>query len=84
MWPMIMKASPPNIFFSENSPASFRIDRTLSAAGKLFLEDARRILQQVSEAALRAARVARGQSGTLRIGLTENASWQGVVPDSFR
>ena len=56
----------------------------LSAAGKLFLEDARRILQQVNEAAQRAARVARGQSGTLRIGFTENASWRGVVPDSFR
>ena len=51
----------------------------LSAAGKLFLEDARRILQQVNEAAQRAARVARGQSGTLRIGFTENASWRGVV-----
>ena len=56
----------------------------LSAAGKLFLEDARRILQQVAEAAARAARVARGQSGTLRIGFTENASWHGVVPDSLR
>jgi DNA-binding transcriptional LysR family regulator len=40
----------------------------LSAAGKLFLEDARRILQAVSEARARAARVARGQSGTLRVG----------------
>src|SRR5246500_305021 len=56
----------------------------LSAAGRLFLEDARRILQQVSEAAARAARVARGQSGTLRVGFTENASWRGVVPDSLR
>src|SRR5262249_53702611 len=56
----------------------------LSAAGKLFLEDARRILQQVNEAAARAARVARGQSGTLRVGFTENASWHGVVPDSLR
>ena len=56
----------------------------LSVAGKLFLEDARRILQQVSEAAARAARVARGQSGTLRIGFTENASWHGVVPDALR
>jgi DNA-binding transcriptional LysR family regulator len=56
----------------------------LSAAGRPFLEDARRILQQVSEAAARAARVARGQSGTLRVGFTENASWRGVVPDSFR
>ena len=56
----------------------------LSAAGKLFLEDARRILQEVKEAATRAARVARGLSGTLRVGFTENASWHGVVPDSFR
>jgi len=56
----------------------------LSAAGRLFLEDARRILQDVSEAANRAARVARGQSGTLRVGFTENASWRGVVPESLR
>jgi DNA-binding transcriptional LysR family regulator len=56
----------------------------LSAAGKLFLEDARRILQEVSEAAVRAGRVASGRSGTLRVGFTENASWRGVVPDSIR
>src|ERR1700756_998499 len=56
----------------------------LNPAGKLFLEDARRILQEVSDAAARAARVARGRSGTLRVGFTENASWRGVVPDSFR
>ena len=56
----------------------------LSAAGKLFLQDARRILQEVNEAAERAGRVARGRSGTLRVGFTENASWRGVVPESFR
>jgi DNA-binding transcriptional LysR family regulator len=56
----------------------------LTAAGKLFLEDARRILQEVNEAAARAERVARGQSGTLRVGFTESASWRGVVPESFR
>jgi DNA-binding transcriptional LysR family regulator len=56
----------------------------ISAAGKSFLEDARRILQEVNEAKLRAERVANGQSDTLRIGFTESASWQGVVPDSFR
>jgi DNA-binding transcriptional LysR family regulator len=56
----------------------------LSAAGKLFLEDARRILQAVTEATARAAHVARGQSGTLRVGFPEHASWHGVVPDSFR
>jgi DNA-binding transcriptional LysR family regulator len=56
----------------------------LSAAGTLFLEDARRILQEVNEAAVRAGRVALGRSGTLRVGFTENASWRGVVPVSFR
>jgi DNA-binding transcriptional LysR family regulator len=56
----------------------------LSVAGRLFLEDARRILREVNESAARAARVARGQSGTLRVGFTENASWRGIVPDSFR
>ena len=56
----------------------------LSAAGNLFLEDARRILQEVTEAAQRAGRVASGLSGTLRVGFTENSSWRGVVPDSFR
>jgi DNA-binding transcriptional LysR family regulator len=56
----------------------------LSAAGVSFLDDARRILQEVKEATSRANRVARGQSGTLRVGFTESASWHGVVPDSFR
>jgi DNA-binding transcriptional LysR family regulator len=56
----------------------------LTAAGKLFLEDATRILQTVNEATARAARVAGGQSGTLRVGFPENASWHGVVPASFR
>ncbi len=56
----------------------------LSSAGTLFLEDARRILQEVGDAAARAARVANGRSGTLRIGFTENSCWRGVVPESFR
>lgn len=56
----------------------------LSAAGKLFLEDVRRILQQVQEAKVRAERVATGKTGTLRVGFVESLSWHGVVPDSFR
>src|ERR1700692_4540676 len=56
----------------------------LSAAGKLFLSDARRILQDVDEAKLRAERVATGKAGTLRVGFVEVFSWHGVVPDSFR
>jgi DNA-binding transcriptional LysR family regulator len=56
----------------------------ITDAGKLLLNDTRRILQEVNEAAQRAGRVARGQSGTLRIGFPESASWHGVVPESFR
>ena len=56
----------------------------ISAAGKSFLVDARRILHEVTEAAARAKRVALGQSGTLRVGFVESVSWHGVVPDSFR
>jgi DNA-binding transcriptional LysR family regulator len=56
----------------------------LSTAGKLFLEEARRILLQVDEATRRAKRVASGQSGILRVGFVESMSWHGVVPDSFR
>src|SRR5439155_24208455 len=56
----------------------------VSAAGKVFLEDARRVLQQVEEATRRAKRVASGQSGTLRVGFVESISWHGVVPDSLR
>src|SRR5438132_11045302 len=55
----------------------------ISTAGKLFLEDARRILQQVNEATTRAARVAHGKSGTLRIGYTERAYGHRVLPHSF-
>jgi DNA-binding transcriptional LysR family regulator len=56
----------------------------LSAAGGLFLEDARRILAEVQEAVRRAGQVARGLAGTLRIGFVESISWHGIVPESFR
>lgn len=56
----------------------------LNAAGKQLLIDARRILQDASEATLRAERIARGQAGTLRIGFLEHTSWSGIVPNSFR
>jgi DNA-binding transcriptional LysR family regulator len=56
----------------------------LSAAGKVFLDDCRRILQELGDAAIRAGRAARGLIGTLRVGFTESSSWHGVVPDSLR
>ncbi len=56
----------------------------LSAAGKVFLSDARRILQDVDEAKRRAERIALGKAGTLRIGIATAVSWHGLVVDSFR
>jgi DNA-binding transcriptional LysR family regulator len=56
----------------------------LSAAGSLFLEDSRRILAEVQEAARRAEHAARGLTGTLRVGFVESISWHGIVPESFR
>jgi aryl-alcohol dehydrogenase-like predicted oxidoreductase len=54
------------------------------AAGSLFLNDARRILQDVEDAKRRAERVALGKAGTLRIGIATAVSWHGMVADTFR
>ncbi len=54
----------------------------LSAAGSLFLNDARRILQDVEDAKRRAERVALGKAGTLRIGIATAVSWHGMVADN--
>src|ERR1700758_747848 len=56
----------------------------LSAAGKMFLSDARRILQDVDEAKQRAERIALGKAGTLLIGIAMALSWHGMVVESFR
>jgi len=56
----------------------------LSAAGKLFLADARRILQDVDEAKRRAECIALGKAGTLRIGIATAVAWHGTVVDAFR
>jgi len=64
----------------ERLPRGVRI----TDAGKLFLGDARRILEGINDATARVKRIASGQSGTLRIGFVESISWQGIVPDSLR
>jgi DNA-binding transcriptional LysR family regulator len=56
----------------------------LTAAGTLFLHDARRILQDVDEAKRRAERIALGQAGTLRVGIATAVSWHGLVVNAFR
>lgn len=50
----------------------------LTPAGEVFLEDARRILRSVDDAARRARSFAEGKAGTLRIGLTGTASYTQV------
>jgi DNA-binding transcriptional LysR family regulator len=56
----------------------------LNAAGKLFLSDARRILQDVDDAKLRAERIALGKAGTLRIGIATAVAWHGLLVEAFR
>ena len=56
----------------------------LSAAGTVFLSDARRILQDVDDAKRRAERIALGQAGTLRVGIATAVAWHGLVVDTFR
>lgn len=56
----------------------------LSIAGRFFLEDAKRILQELDRASDRARRVASGQVGTLRIGCNEPGSGYPVVLETMR
>src|SRR2546428_9513582 len=56
----------------------------VGAAGKVFLEDARRVLQQVVEATRRGTRGASGPSGKPCVGIVDSISLHGVVSDSLR
>src|SRR5580658_4671398 len=56
----------------------------LNAAGKLFLSDARRILQENQDAVAQARRVAEGRAGTLKIGFTQSLAWRGIFTEALR
>jgi DNA-binding transcriptional LysR family regulator len=56
----------------------------INPAGTSYLNDARRILQEIQDAFARAKRIATGQSGTLRVGYSQSLSWRGIVPDSLQ
>jgi DNA-binding transcriptional LysR family regulator len=56
----------------------------LSPAGKLYLNDARRIMAEIGGAVGRTRRIAHGQAGVLRVGCVDSLSWNGIVPDSFK
>ena len=52
----------------------------LTDAGRAFAAQAADILQRTDDAAHAARRIARGEAGTLRVGLLESASWAGHLP----
>ncbi len=55
----------------------------LTDAGHVFRQDALRILAAVDSAKQSARLRAAGLEGNLRIGLTESAGWDGLVPDAI-
>jgi DNA-binding transcriptional LysR family regulator len=55
----------------------------LTAAGLQFLNDARQIMQNVTQAADKAARLHRGEEGELRIGFTSSAPFITAVSDAL-
>jgi DNA-binding transcriptional LysR family regulator len=56
----------------------------LTAAGRMFLDEARAVQAQVARAAAAARAVAAGQAGTLRLTFIEAVAWHGLVPDAIR
>jgi len=56
----------------------------LTDAGRLFLEDAQRILRDVEAARLRMARLASGVHGRLSVGFTSSAAAHRLTPEALR
>ncbi|MES0874962.1 LysR family transcriptional regulator [Sinimarinibacterium thermocellulolyticum] len=57
---------------------------TLTAAGEALLVDARRILRDAERAAEHVRRVARGESGRLRVGMINSAPFHPLIPRVIR
>lgn len=57
---------------------------SLSDGGRLFLVEARRILQDVASLEQRMGRIARGQQGLLAIGFTSSAAAHAFTPEALR
>ncbi len=56
----------------------------LTDAGRIFFDDARKILDQVDQALARTQRTARGEQGTVVIGFTSSAPFHPFVPEVIR
>jgi len=57
---------------------------TLTEAGRLFLVEAQRLLDDAEAMRARMKRVAEGQAGVLRVGFTSSAAAHRFVPDALR
>ncbi|MDR3671441.1 MAG: LysR family transcriptional regulator [Holophaga sp.] len=56
----------------------------LTPAGQSYLRDARQAMELLEGAARSARRLSVGLQGQIRLGLVENAGWDGLVPRTFR
>lgn len=56
----------------------------LSQTGHLFLEETKRILDDVDETARRFMDGGQGEIASLKIGINDSASWSGAMPNSVR
>ena len=57
---------------------------SLSEAGKTFLNDCREILERLDQASDRTKRVARGQAGVLRIGMSEPSAMNAALQNTIQ
>jgi len=57
---------------------------TLTPAGQAFAEDAQRLLQNLQQSVDKASRIARGELGTMSIGLTSSAAFHPFTTEAIR
>jgi DNA-binding transcriptional LysR family regulator len=57
---------------------------TLTPAGQVFAEDAQRLLQDLQQSVEKAHRIARGELGTISIGLTSSAAFHPFTTETIR
>lgn len=56
----------------------------LTPVGEVYLREARKALAAVYAASTAVKRFVNGEAGRLRLGVNDNASWEGPVPDALR
>ncbi len=56
----------------------------LTAAGQSLLSDTQKLLAEIDRMADRARSIDRGDCGTVRIGFSDTAGWEGIMPATFK